>query len=274
MEGEKTIISDFEELFGISEETDGPDVDEPEDETPETEEETSDEDETTEEQNEEDDDESDDTVDDDDTQNQEDPEQKKKSKQKAKQQYAFAELRTQNKKLNNFVKSLGKAMGLADGTDVDVTLAEAQKLLLKKQSKDTNIPVEVLQEIEELRSLAAENKQLKLEKEVKEGFTNLANKYDLDADAMEEFAGYLAENGKNPLDGAEVDIEAEYIKLHQQDIIDAAVEAALKGEQERKEKAKKHAGGTPPGKAGEVGGNDKEISTVADLDKVFNSIDL
>lgn len=273
MEDEKTIISDFEELFGISDEPEEPDTDEPEeDETPDTEE-----DETVEEKKtgeETDDAEPDDSDDDDDSQKQTDQKQTKKDRQKAKQQYAFAELRVQNKKLNNFVKSLGKAMGLADNTDVDATLAEAQKLLLKKQSKETNIPVEVLQEIEELRSLAAENKQLKLENEVKEGFTDLANKYDLDADAMEEFAGYLAENGKNPLDGVEVDIEAEYIKLHQQDIIKAAVDAALKGEQERKDKAKKHAGGTPPGKAGEVGGSDKEISTVSDLDRVFNSMEL
>lgn len=190
----------------------------------------------------------------------------------SKQNHAFAELRTQNKKQAQILKSLGQAIGLDPNTSVDEVADKVKDILLQKQSKETNIPVETLREIEELKSLAQENKQIKLEQRTQMAFTDLAEKYKLSSEDLVAFANHLSANGKNPLDGVEVDMESEYLKLHFEDIVQARVDAALKAEQDRKQKVDEHAGSTPPGKAGGDSGSEDKINSVSDLDRYFNSL--
>jgi len=74
------------------------------------------------------------------------------------------------------------------------------------------------------------------------------------------------------LEHPNVDIEAEYLKLHYDEMVKAAVDEALNKEKERKDKVKdKAASATPDGKGDP---SDEKINTVADLDKLFNSMDL
>ena len=87
------------------------------------------------------------------------------------------------------------------------------------------------------------------------------------------FTDELIKQGKNPFDGVEVDLESEYLKLHHSEIVQKAVDDALKADKDRRKKADNHAANTPPGK----GGDDdtvEEITTVSDLDKYFDSLAL
>lgn len=193
---------------------------------------------------------------------------------KSKANFAFAELRNKNKQYTNFIKDLGKAIGLDDSTPLDEVQSKVQELILNKQAKDQNIPVSLLQEMQELRNMVNENKQIKLENEVTSAFTNLATKYKLTSEQLVDFANHLEANNKNPLNGVVVDIEAEYLKIHMQDIVDAAVQSALKSEQDRKDKVDKQASSSIPPKTGETGNDESKINTVADLDKYFGSLNL
>lgn len=192
----------------------------------------------------------------------------------SKANFAFAELRKKNKEFSNVFKDLGKAIGLPDDTPLDQVVSKVQEVIVAKQAKEQGIPVSVLQEIQELRNIVNENKQIKLENEVTSAFTDLATKYKLTSDQLVEFANHLDASNKNPLNGASVDIEAEYLKLHYQDMINAAVATALQSEQNRKAKVEEHSGSEIPGKAGNLGNDDSKINTVADLDRYFGSMNL
>lgn len=260
---ESEIMAGFEELFGGS-------TEETEVETEETETET----ETEETETEEVETETEETE----TETEDKPEDKegtesKEDKHKARQNYEFARLRTENKKQAQLLKNLGKVIGMDEKATPDQIAEKVQELILQKESKDKNIPVELLQRMQELESIAAENARIKIENETQKAFTALSEKYGLDSKALTEFATYLGEQGKNPLDGVEVDIEMEYVKLHHDDIVKLAVEAALAEEAKRKDKVDQHAGSGAPGGAGESSDGEK-ISTVADLDKYLSGLSL
>jgi len=264
---EKDIIAGFEDLFGGTPEPE--DVTEPPEDTPEDPAPT-DEPEDKPDEPEKPEDNPEDTPEDKD-----DEGQTPEDKQKARQNFEFARLRTENKKQATLIKNLGKVIGMDASATPDEIATKVQELIIQKQAKDSNVPVEMLQRIQELEDIAAENTRIKLENETQMAFTNLAEKYDLDSAALTEFATYLGENGKNPLEGVEVDIEAEYIKLHHEDIVKAAVAAALAEETQRQEKVDQHAGTRVPGSTGDSGDSGKDkIETVADLDKLFSGMEL
>ena len=255
---DKEIMAGFEELFGGSQEEPEAEPEETDTEEIETDPETLEEEAENPEEKPED-----------------EPEpESKEDKQKARQNYEFARLRTENKKQAQLLKNLGKVIGMDEKATPDQIAEKVQELILQKESKDKNIPVELLQRMQELESIAAENTRIKIENETQKAFTALAEKYNLDSKAITEFAVYLGEQGKNPLDGVEVDIEMEYVKLHHNDIVKLAVEAALAEEAKRKEKVDQHAGsGAPGGSTDSEDGGDK-IKTVADLDKYFSEINV
>lgn len=254
------IVSEFENLFGGSEE--------PEEEAPETEEETT-ENENPEETAEEHTDE----------QTEEAPDEEEKAEesapkdtQQSRQNHAFAEQRVQIKKQNDFIRKVGKLVGFDYSTNTDEILEKVNEALLEKESKEQNIPVDILKRLERAESLIQENDQIKLEKHVTEAFTDLIEEHNLSKEEVDEFTNYLIDNGKNPMVDANVDLQAEYLKLHYKDMVKAAVDEALAKEGERKKKVDEQASssvGTSPGDKDEA-----KISSVKELDDLFAGMDL
>ncbi len=254
-------LRDFEDAFGISSEE--PEESETEEETEETE--------TTEDQD--DTEESEDSESEEETEEEEEqPEEPKPAAKKGnKQNHAFAELRNQNKKQNTVLREIGKLLGLSSDVSIDEISDKVAEALIAKESKDKGIPVETLQEIRELRNIAEENKQIKLEREVTEAFTDLVEKYNLSQEQLLEFTDYLAENNMNPLTG---ELDTKYIgpvyqQLHSEDLIKAAVDKALAADKERREKAKSKSASGVPAKKGDVDtgkAGDYEIDSINALD--------
>ena len=264
MEDDNKIIEEFEGLFGLTEESTDTDTDSELEETV-TESET----ETTETETESTDSE---TETDSETDSETETETETDNKQKQ-QNHAFAQLRTQVKQQSDLIKQLGEAIGLEKGTDVNTIADKVKEVLLLKQSKDTNIPVEFLKQFDEMKTIINENKTLKLQQDLTNSLNALSEKYALSEEQLLAFTDDLIKQGKNPFDGVEVDLESEYLKLHHSEIVQKAVDDALKADKDRRKKADKHAANTPPGK----GGDDdtvEEITTVSDLDKYFDSLAL
>ena len=260
MEDDNKIIEEFEGLFGLTEESTDTDTDSEVEETV-TETET----ETTETETE-----STDSETDSETETETETETDNKQRQ---QNHAFAQLRTQVKQQSDLIKQLGEAIGLEKGTDVNTIADKVKEVLLLKQSKDTNIPVEFLKQFEEMKTIINENKTLKLQQDLTNSLNALSDKYSLSEEELLAFTDDLIKQGKNPFDGVDVDLESEYLKLHHSEIVQKAVEDALKADKDRRKKADNHAANTPPGK----GGDDdtvEEITTVSDLDKYFDSLAL
>ena len=266
MEDDNKIIEEFEGLFGLTEESTDTDTDSEIEETV-TETET----ETTETETESTDSETEtDSETDSETETETETETDNKQRQ---QNHAFAQLRTQVKQQSDLIKQLGEAIGLEKGTDVNTIADKVKEVLLLKQSKDTNIPVEFLKQFEEMKTIINENKTLKLQQDLTNSLNALSDKYSLSEEELLAFTDDLIKQGKNPFDGVDVDLESEYLKLHHSEIVQKAVEDALNADKDRRKKADNHAANTPPGK----GGDDdavEEITTVSDLDKYFDSLAL
>ena len=264
MEDDNKIIEEFEGLFGLTEESTDTDTDpepnETETEVTETETDTEPTDSETE------------TETDSETETETETEAAADNKQKQ-QNHAFAQLRTQVKQQSELIKQLGEAIGLEKGTDVNTIADKVKEVLLLKQSKDTNIPVEFLKQFDEMKTIINENKTLKLQQDLTNSLNALSDKYALSEEQLLAFTDELIKQGKNPFDGVDVDLESEYLKLHHSEIVQKAVDDALKADKDRRKKADKHAANTPPGK----GGDDdtvEEITSVSDLDKYFDSLAL
>lgn len=264
MEDDNKIIEEFEGLFGLTEESTDTDTDSELEETV-TETET----ETTETETESTDSETE-TETDSETETETETETDNKQRQ---QNHAFAQLRTQVKQQSDLIKQLGEAIGLEKGTDVNTIADKVKEVLLLKQSKDTNIPVEFLKQFEEMKTIINENKTLKLQQDLTNSLNALSDKYSLSEEELLAFTDDLIKQGKNPFDGVDVDLESEYLKLHHSEIVQKAVEDALKADKDRRKKADNHAANTPPGKGGDDDTVD-EITTVSDLDKYFDSLAL
>jgi small nuclear ribonucleoprotein (snRNP)-like protein len=258
------IVSEFESLFASEEEA--PEEQAPE--TPDEETEENEEDETNPEEAAEETEEQADESDEEESKEEPAPKDTKQSRQN----HAFAEQRLQIKKQNDFIKKVGRLVGFDDNTNTDEILEKVNEALLEKQSKEQNIPVDILKRLERAESLIQENDQIKLEKQVTEAFTDLIDEHNLSKEEVDEFTNHLINIGKNPMLDANVDLQAEYLKLHYKDMVKAAVEEALAKEGERKKKVDEQASssvGNSP--------NDKEeakVTSVKELDDLFANMDL
>lgn len=254
------ISQEFEELFGEDTDEEETPEEETEEETPEEEEDDSEEEEEEPEGDSEDDE-----------AEEKEPEEKPEDKQKAKQNYAFAQQRQQIKAQENFIKSLGKLIGM-DGSSTAEIQERVQEVLLEKQSKEQNIPIDILKRLDAAEAIIQENQTIKRENQVQTDLANLIEKHGLSQEEINEFTQHLIDEGKNPLEDPNVDLDAEYLKLHYNDMIQAAIDEALKKEQDRKDKVSKHGTEKVPGGGGTP--EEKKINSVQELDDLFNNMDL
>lgn len=261
------IMSEFAELFGSNEPDEEETTEENQEEQTDTTEEETSEEKTAEEQE----DETEETSDESDSEDKSEEPVHKDIKQ-SKQNYAFAEQRLQIKKNEQFIRSLGKLIGFDDKATVSEIQDKVKEVLLEKEAKDNNISVELAKRLDRAEELIQENDRIKLEKKVQEDFSELIDKHNLDEKAVNEFTSYLIENDKNPMLGKDVDLEAEYLKLHFQEMIDSAVADALAKEESRKKKVEEKAASGVPKGAGDKG--ESKISSVKELDDLFANMDL
>lgn len=266
------IAAEFETLFGSGEEDS--------EETDTSSEEGASEDdssESTDTSSEESEDETDDESSDENAEDEEDEESEEeaepeKDKQKARQNYAFAEQRQQIKKQNDLIKGLGKLIGL-ENSSVDEIGDKLKEVLLEKESKEQNVSVDLLKRLERAEEILQENDRIKLEKNVTESFSKLIEKHGLDQDQVDEFTDYLISEGKNPMEDPNVDIHAEYLKLHWEDMLESAASQAVEKEQARKKKVSEKSSTKTPDGAGDSD-DDTKVDSVKSLDDLFDKIDL
>lgn len=194
-----------------------------------------------------------------------------KSRSDAQMNYKFAQLRSQNRELTKVLQSVGSILGLdknASGVDL---INGVKQAVLQQQAKDQGIPIETLEKISQLENLVEENNRIKLEKDTTQAFNELIEEFDLSPSQVQDFTTHLIDSNLNPLEGKDVDLKAEYLKLHWQDMLQAAKDSAVESENKRREKVKNHAGGGVPDKKGGISKDgDYEISTVADLESFLS----
>lgn len=190
----------------------------------------------------------------------------------SKQAQAFYTLRNQNKAQEQLIKSLGAVLGFDAKASNEDIIAKVNEAITQKQAKDQNVPVEILNRLNELETQAAELEATKHQTKITEDLTLLAEKFDLDQKALEEFLLELDKQGKNPLENKDINLQAEYTMMYFDKLMEQAKQAALDEESARRQK-QEGAPGTLPGKANGEEQTDA-IKSVSDLDKLFNSMDI
>ena len=259
------IVNEFNDLFATDEPTED-DKTETEPETPDEEENSSEDEESTETGEDKSEDEGDDSKTEEKTDTEED-------KKQAQQNYKFAEMRTTIKNQENLLRNLGKAIGLDNNASVEEVAAKINEVLITKQSKETGVPVELLQRLQTLEARDADYQFAERQSKTKDAITGLIEKYSLSDDDTEAFMQQLIANGKNPLEVDGVDIEAEYIRNNFDNIIKNAVDNALNDERARRTKAESKSSSSVGGNSSE-GGSDKKINSVSALDSFFDGLEL
>ena len=187
-----------------------------------------------------------------------------------KQEYAFAQMRSQNSQLLGLVSKIAQAAGI-EYKDNNELLAKLNDDAIGKIAAKQNVPVELLKRMEmlEQHSQAYQAEQLKSAALI--GFQKLKTEHNLSDAELQEFAQKLDADGKNPF-VMQMDLEAEY-KLRyfdqiQEKKIKAAVEAALK-----KSSAADNHGSKPSNANGKPDtGKEEKISTVSGLNSLLSGM--
>lgn len=202
-----------------------------------------------------DDDESDDDDDDDD-----DDDQNSQRSQQERQAAAFAQMRIQNRQMQQTLQGIAQLVGI-DPTNLEQVHSAVQQKLLEAQAKKQNVPPELLGR---LQMLEKQNN----EREAYLGFQKVKDSFNLSEEALQQFADDLAANGINPFE-TKVDLVNEYVVRNYQSLLESAHQRGVQEEAERAAKAAKKS--TQPGTKS---GKDKEIpdkiNTISDLDKFLD----
>lgn len=207
--------------------------------------------------------------------NKDDPNKDKTSKQ----EFAFAQMRTENTQLKAQLKQFDSTIGkLADA--LGITEADPEKRMaalvdgaLGLISKRDNIPKEYLQRMDSLEANAQQHAEQRRAQTAIEQFGQVQADFELSEDQLMAFAQELDTiEGANPFLNDGVDLVKIYRDLHYDEImqrkIDAAVEAALKADQAANDTS------STPTKGGRkaADANDKKITTVSGLNDYLDSL--
>lgn len=185
---------------------------------------------------------------------------------------AFAEMRVQNNQYKKTLNTLASVLKIDSNLPPEQMMQQIQNTLSGVLAKQTGVPAEMLQRLEQLEEINGKYQQERLYSKSQTELIEIRDRYKLDDKGVEDFMSELLRDGKNPL-VQEIDLMQEYVNRHHEDITKKAVEDAIRAEQQRAAAAAAN-GTTPPAASG---GNppapgDTKISSVRDLDTYFKGL--
>jgi len=187
----------------------------------------------------------------------------------SKAESAFAAMRVENKHYKQTIDGMAKILGLED-KDPDKLIQAIEAKVLEAQSKQANIPVEILQRLNASEQ-AEQNRQAEARREAtNKGFADVATQFKLDNSGIQEFAKSLDAMGINPYT-MDIDLPALYILQHHDALLENARREGELREAERLSKV--HNFSTQPNpNTGKAPGTTGPINTTKGLDDFFKSL--
>ena len=156
---------------------------------------------------------------------------------------AFAELRVENKRLNDLLLRYG-AYAKVETKDPKAIENMLGTLLTAEEAKTKNIDPLVLRTLQEQEAKLAAYEAEEIRKEANQSFIELQKQFSLDTKDLTSFAKQLSAEGINPFANRGVNLSQHYLALNYQKLIDRAKEA---GRAEEAERQKRVASSTTPG---------------------------
>jgi hypothetical protein len=188
----------------------------------------------------------------------------------AKQNAAFAKMRTDNSRMQQTLMNLGKALNIENYTDPDALLNGLNQQMLALKSQQEKIPLDILQRLDNSETQLAAFQKQQLSEQASIGFQKVKDDFKLTDKQLNDFASKLATEGKNPFT-TPMDLTWEYKRLNYDDVIKQQVDAAVANALARNTKAQTQS--TKPSVATgppQTGG--KGVQSMADLDALLRQI--
>jgi len=182
---------------------------------------------------------------------------------------AFAEMRTKNKQQEQLISKMAQALGFDPQTmQQDDLLNQLNTVVTTAQAQKQNIPVELLQRLNDLEATNSLYRQDHMRAQARDGLNLLKEKYSATQEELSDFVTALTSEGLNPLEDT-VDFEAEYLKRNFSRIVEKQVKSAVHEEAQRSAKAEQHAS-TPNNTNGSAKQDEPaKINSVRELDAFF-----
>lgn len=185
-----------------------------------------------------------------------------------KQQFAFAQMRTQNAQYKGLLDKIAKAAGIEYTNDTDL-LTKLNDDAIGKLAQKQGVPAELLKRMEDLEGVKSLYEAEQLKQSAAMGFQKLMKEHSLTEKELQEFAKELDGRGLNPF-VMKVDLDAEYRLTHFDEIIEKKVKAGIEQALKTSNAADQHSS-TPNQKTGKPGSSDGEkISTVDGLSALLH----
>lgn len=180
---------------------------------------------------------------------------------------AFAQMRVQNKQMQDMLKGIGELLGVQDTSNPELLTNALNQKILAAQAQKQGISPELLQEIQNLKNQNLVNQQENIRRTAYLGFQQLKDNFQLDDKGLQAFADELVADGVNPFEQP-VNLLSEYRVRKFDQLMAAAEERGAQAERERSANASKH-GSTPNNKQGKGDTDTEKITTVSGLNKFF-----
>lgn len=189
-----------------------------------------------------------------------------------KSSHAFAQLRNENKALNQLFSDLAKAYNIS-GKDTSEVMKGLKDHLLSKQAESQNLPKEVLERLAILEARDAEYTQFTRAQKAQEAFNKLIAEFSLTDTQVKEFITQTAADGLNPFERDDVDIRREYIIRNFNNMIKAAEERGARAEAERATKVAMTSTSPMSKQTPTTGTQQQRMNTISDLDAFLSQLE-
>lgn len=180
---------------------------------------------------------------------------------------AFAKMRIENRGLMQLLGKLATASGIEFKDSKDL-VSKLNDDALEKIANRSNVPVELLREMEALKNDSMMLKQQQAQTRLENGFRTLMNDFNLDEEGLRSFCTEL-DNAGVDINDSTFDLVNYYKATHMDDIIEMRVQEAVAKALDKRSTADNHSTTPIPRRGGGNSGGDK-INTQAGLEQFLS----
>lgn len=179
---------------------------------------------------------------------------------------SFAKMRVQNRQYQDALGKFAKILGV-QAADPEALVNALEQKVLEFEAQQSNVPVEVLKEVDEARKAKASQEFETLRTNALLGFQKVKDAFGIKDGELQEFAQQLNAAGKNPFTDA-LDLVQEYRTMNFDKILKQERDKAVAEALAQQQKAAAHS--TTPLKAqGAPAPAATSVKTVGDLDTLL-----
>ena len=197
----------------------------------------------------------------------EDPVNPEEILQGTRQNQAFAQMRVKQREYEGVLGKMAEVLGVPPGTSHEQMVQIVQNRLMEYEAKSKQIPVELLQRMQQQDQLLQRSQEESFRQQANLGFKNVQETFQLDQKELKEFAIQLRESNKDPY-VTPMNLVQEYKMLNYDKLVEREREKARQEALKLDKKASTQSS-SPSGQKGAPSTSAETVASVQDLDKLL-----